>query len=853
MSPAPERRTNGEMPEGEAALVALVAEAAARGEPLLTEGSGTKRHLGPEAPGGVRRISLRRLAAITSYEPGDMVVCVQTGIRLVDLQRTLGEHGQWLPVDPPFAEATLGGILATGSAGPRRLGYGPIKDHVLGMRVVGAGGTVTKSGGRVVKNVTGFDLHKLQVGAFGSLGVLLEVNLKVTPRPEVSGVLALGCPGLEAALALLLAISTSPLRPVALEALDRGAAETLRARAPGLPAGEALALVGLEGSRPVFARHLRDLAAQRAAAADEALLEGPAAEALWAALRDEGGPRGTEVTVRLGAKPHDLPGLLADLAPAVTGATSVRAQAGVGTARVALPAARLVARARGGARRLRRRRGGAARDARAQLPPLLDRRRRPRPGSQGRLGSEEPAQPREDGPLKLPVVNGAEAPSFEKVSTCVHCGLCLEACPTYRELRVEMDSPRGRIYLMKGLLQGKLEPTPTVLKHLDQCLDCRACETACPSGVEYAHILEKTRTVLQPQRKLSWGQRLVRWFVFALLLPSRAVQRVVFKLLWLQQALGLTRLGAWLGRRGLLPGRLSAAAAQAPAVPFRSFRERHAAAFDPARGLFAFPARGERKRRVALFTGCLADQLFADVNEATVRVLTENGCDVEVLEQERCCGALHIHNGAREEAKGLARANVEAFGRDYDAIVSNAAGCSAELRHYGALLGEDAHATAFGHRVRDVSEYLAEIGWKTPSRPGPLTGTLAYDEPCHLLHAQRISDPPKRLLRSIPGITLVPLDEADACCGSAGVYSVLQPALSSQISGRKIDAIARSGAAIVATGNPGCLMQIRGGVKAAGLPVRVVHPVELLAAAYEASAADASGAPPQREAPRAAG
>jgi glycolate dehydrogenase iron-sulfur subunit len=431
-------------------------------------------------------------------------------------------------------------------------------------------------------------------------------------------------------------------------------------------------------------------------------------------------------------------------------------------------------------------------------------------------------------------LNEAEAPSFEKISTCVHCGLCLEACPTYRELRVEMDSPRGRIYLMKGILQDKLQPTPTVLKHLDQCLDCRACETACPSGVEYALILEKTRTALQPARRLSAAGRLVRWFVFSVLLPSRAAQWVVFKLLWLQQALGLTALGGWLGRKRLLPGRLSAAAAQAPHVPLSSFRSRHRGPRHPDRDAVVFPARGERKKRVALFTGCLADQLFADVNEATVRVLTENGCEVEIVGNEVCCGALHIHNGARDEAKALAAANVKAFAAgDYDAIVSNAAGCSAELRHYGELLGDDA-ARAFGKKLRDISELLHEIGWKRPTAAGKLQGKLAYDEPCHLIHAQKISAAPKAILSAIPGLEVVPLEDAEACCGSAGVYSVVQPALSQAVASRKIDAIRRSGADIVATGNPGCLMQIRNGVKAAGLPVRVVHPVELLADAYRA-------------------
>jgi glycolate oxidase iron-sulfur subunit len=421
---------------------------------------------------------------------------------------------------------------------------------------------------------------------------------------------------------------------------------------------------------------------------------------------------------------------------------------------------------------------------------------------------------------------GPDAPSLEDVAACVHCGMCLEVCPTYKELRSEMDSPRGRLYLIRGLIEKKLEPSASVMEHLDRCLDCRACETACPSTVKYGEILEKTRAVLQPTRPPSLTRGLLRWLAFGVVLPSRRAQAVLFKLLWVLQLLGLPRLGAWLGRRGWLPGRLAAAAAQATVVPFRSFRQRHAAT--------SFPCRGERRKRVALFTGCVADQLFADVNEATVRVLTENGCDVEIVPGERCCGALQIHNGARDQARELARDNVRLFNAgQYDAVVSNAAGCSAELRQYGALLTGEPEAALFGSRVRDVSEFLCELGLRPPPSRSAPPGRVAYDEPCHLLHAQKISDAPKQLLRAIAGLTPVNLDEADACCGGAGIYWLQQPGLSGQVTARKLAAIRRSGAEIVTTGNPGCLMQIRSAVRAAGLPIEVVHPMELLARAYE--------------------
>jgi glycolate oxidase iron-sulfur subunit len=428
-----------------------------------------------------------------------------------------------------------------------------------------------------------------------------------------------------------------------------------------------------------------------------------------------------------------------------------------------------------------------------------------------------------------------DAPSFEKISACVHCGLCLESCPTYRELRVEMDSPRGRIYLMKGILEDRLEPTKEVLTHLDQCLDCRACETACPSGVEYGSILEKTRTILEPTRRHGLIVMFLRWFLFRKLLPSRKLQQLLFKLLWVQQILGITAIGRFLGRKGWLPGKLGSMAAQAPPVPLHSFRGRHKKEFDPLKGVLSFKApKGSRKRRVALFTGCLADQLFADVNEATVQVLLRNGCDVDVLALEQCCGALHIHNGARDQAKDLARANVKMFnaGR-YDAILTNAAGCSAELRHYGELLDGDAGAKEFGKRIRDISEFLVEIG--APPPEGKLQGKVAYDEPCHLIHAQKISAAPKQLLAALPGIERVALEEAEACCGSAGIYSFTQPKLSKDVLARKIEQIKKSGCDTLVTGNPGCILQIRCGLKEAGLPVRVLHPVELLARSYENS------------------
>jgi glycolate oxidase FAD binding subunit len=322
-------------PADEAELTALVRQAAAEGRPLLIEGAGSKRHHGPAAPPDARVISVRRLNRITAYAPGDLVVSVQAGARLVEVQRTLAEHHQWLPVDPPYAAATIGGILATASAGPRRLGHGTIKDALLGLHAMGPDGAITRSGGRVVKNVSGFDLHRLQVGGFGALGILIEAHFKVTTRPAVWGAWLVAEADVPAALRLLLAVRASAMRPVALEALDAGALAGCRALVPEIPDAPALALVGIEGTRAVFDRHLRELEALRAQVSGRmaTVIEGSATDRLWQGFRDAPARAAGDITLRLGALPHDLPGLLeVDLAGC--GLTAISCHAGNGIARL---------------------------------------------------------------------------------------------------------------------------------------------------------------------------------------------------------------------------------------------------------------------------------------------------------------------------------------------------------------------------------------------------------------------------------------------------------------------------------------------------------------------------------------
>jgi glycolate oxidase FAD binding subunit len=334
-------------PTSEAELCATLQTIAASGAPIDCQGNGTKRHHGPAVATSARRVSVSGLDAVVAYEPNDLVVAVQVGMRLGELQRRLAAHNQWLPIDPPYADATLGGIIASNSAGPRRLGYGTIKDYILGMRTANATGIVTKSGGRVVKNVTGYDLHRLHVGAFGTLGVLVEVNLKVVPRPDVVGVVVLGFSSLAEAHRRLLEIAASSLRPVALEAVDGVVAQALRRAVCDLPAGQALGLVGVEGTRPVFDRHLRDLNVATQPASSCLVLEGSGAEALWAAMRDLRADAALldMVVTRVGATPHALPALLDGLALPRAGALGTTAQVGTGLARVVFPADDLAATA----------------------------------------------------------------------------------------------------------------------------------------------------------------------------------------------------------------------------------------------------------------------------------------------------------------------------------------------------------------------------------------------------------------------------------------------------------------------------------------------------------------------------
>ena len=412
---------------------------------------------------------------------------------------------------------------------------------------------------------------------------------------------------------------------------------------------------------------------------------------------------------------------------------------------------------------------------------------------------------------------------------CVHCGFCLQACPTYVTLEDENDSPRGRLVLMRALLEGDMAlDDPVADRHLSRCLGCRGCETACPSGVPYGELLEATRATIGEKRPIPLLARLVLG-VFE--------RPILLRLAMLGGRIARgTRIATILAR---LPGRVGFAFAMLESTRPIPRRRGYAASDAEVRGT------------VAVLEGCVMRGIMGHVNDATHRVLGENGWSVKEAPGQGCCGALHAHAGDLNGARRLARINLDAFEKSgAEFIAVNSAGCGAMLKDYGHLLKDDPscrdRAAALASRVRDISELLAESG---PRTGGNVDRTVTYDAPCHLMHAQRVVQPPLQVLESISGLQLVPLADSDMCCGSAGIYNLIEPEVSEAVLQPKLRRIAESGAALVATGNPGCLMQIGAGLYQSGSQVRAVHPVELLDESYAAGRPDlqeSRGAAPAR-------
>ena len=430
-----------------------------------------------------------------------------------------------------------------------------------------------------------------------------------------------------------------------------------------------------------------------------------------------------------------------------------------------------------------------------------------------------------DAPLNHPIehANPGAGIDYARFLECVHCGLCTATCPTYAELGDENDSPRGRIYLMRAVTDGRLELSPEVRRHLDLCLDCRACETACPSGVQYGRLIEPFRSGMSaatngPAETSDWFHRWVLYGVFPyprrmsrLLMPVRFGQRT--GLWWLIETLRLNR---------LLPARLAQLTSMLPAPKRRGRRLPE-----------ILPAVGKPRARVALFTGCVADALFRSTHWATARVLQQNGCDVLVPRAQMCCGAIHLHSGASEPAKKFADANLAAFKVDeIDAVIVNVAGCGSMLKDYGHHWHDDHQPLRqqFAKKVKDIHEFLDELG---PVKPeGEIKLKATYHDACHLVHAQRIQSAPRKLLAMIPGLELRELPETELCCGAAGTYNLTQPEMSQRLSRRKLQNILSTGVDAVITANAGCILQIAREAKQQRQRLRIYHPMDLLDLSY---------------------
>jgi len=413
--------------------------------------------------------------------------------------------------------------------------------------------------------------------------------------------------------------------------------------------------------------------------------------------------------------------------------------------------------------------------------------------------------------------------NYKLFLNCVHCGLCTSSCPTYTELGDENDGPRGRIQLMRLVADGRAGLTDRMRRHLELCLDCRSCETACPSGVKYGRLIEPFRLAMEQadervEKRYDWFRELIlfRLFPFAermrrLLAPVRFLQR-----------LGLYRAAERLGLFKLIPGRLGRMLPLLP-LPLRS---------GPRLPKF-LPAVGRKRARVAFFVGCVADAMFRHVHWATLRVLQQNGCDVFIPRGQGCCGAIHFHNGDSRGARLMADNNLVAFELDrYDAIVVNHAGCGAMMKEYGLHWqdGLQPHRDKFARMVKDVHEFIDALGMVPPS--GRIEAVATYHDACHLGHGQGITAAPRRMLAKIPGLVLRELPESGICCGSAGTYNLTEPEMSDRLSRRKLENILSTGAQIVLAANAGCLLQIGRELRQSGKPLRLMHPMELLDLSY---------------------
>ena len=415
-------------------------------------------------------------------------------------------------------------------------------------------------------------------------------------------------------------------------------------------------------------------------------------------------------------------------------------------------------------------------------------------------------------------------PDPKLIDSCVHCGFCLSTCPSYRVMGKEMDSPRGRIYLMDAINEGEIALNTATVQHFDSCLGCLACVTTCPSGVQYDKLITATRPQVERNYPRNLLDRLYRQLIFSFFPYPNRVRWLLVPLL-VYQTLGLQKLVRSTRLLKIFSPRLAAMESILPKITLSSFKDSLPT---------VIPAKGEKRYRVGMILGCVQRLFFSQVNEATVRVLTGNGCEVVIPKTQGCCAALPHHQGQEEQAKQLARNMIDSFAAtDVDVVIINAAGCGHTLKEYGHLLQDDPDyrekAKEFAAKVKDVQEFLATAGLTaelSPLADKPLT--LVYQDACHLLHGQKISVQPRQLLRQIPGVQLREPIDAALCCGSAGVYNMLQPDVADELGQQKVDNLLNTGADLITSANPGCTLQITKHLRQQGKEISIMHPIELL-------------------------
>ena len=421
-----------------------------------------------------------------------------------------------------------------------------------------------------------------------------------------------------------------------------------------------------------------------------------------------------------------------------------------------------------------------------------------------------------------------DRPSADIIDDCVRCGFCLAACPTYLQTGNELDSPRGRIYLMNTASKGEIPLEGSLVKHLDACLGCLACEPACPSGVKYGSLIEAGRDQIDRRYERSTFDKLYRSTIFSLF-PYNQRMKLMLPLFYVYQKLGLRSLIQSTGLIGRISKKLEKMEEMLPEVESPTF---------PKELPDLIPAKGKQRYRVAMLTGCVQSVFFSKTNEATARVLAENGCEVIVPQNQSCCGALSVHSGRLSEGRDFAKLTIQKFeALDVDAIVINSAGCGSTMKEYGEILKDDPkyseRAKALSEKCKDIMEFLSDIGLEGDLCE--LNIKVTYQDACHIGHAQRIKDQPREVIKQIPGLEFVEMPESDLCCGSAGIYNLVQPDMSTSLLERKMNNVRQNKVDYLVAGNPGCLLQIQKGIKNDGLNIKTAHPVQLLDWSYKGS------------------